>query len=447
MTASPRPARIIPLRPVATTYGTTPRTAPDPAAAASGSANDPQCAVPPTPPPLSLYVHYPWCVRKCPYCDFNSHEHRTMVEVATDSESTTALETRYVDALITDIESALPDVWGRRVHSVFIGGGTPSLMSATAVDRLLTAVRTLLPLDPLAEITLEANPGTVESGRFRDYRAAGVNRLSIGVQSFDDRQLRRIGRIHGGDEARRAIDIALEHFERVNVDLMYALPEQRLEQALADLDTAIAAGVHHVSAYHLTLEPNTPFFHTPPPLPDPDHAADMQDAIEARLADAGFEHYETSAFARPGQQSRHNLNYWQFGDYLGIGAGAHGKLSRHDGIVREMRHKHPNRYLEGASRREFVQERKTVARADLPFEFMMNVLRLTGGVPLALFHARTGLTVDHLAAALREARDKRLIVIETDGSPGGDAVRPTELGRRFLNDLLALFLPTDSSPG
>ena len=370
-----------------------------------------------------------------------------MVEVATDSESTTALETRYVDALITDIESALPDVWGRRVHSVFIGGGTPSLMSATAVDRLLTAVRTLLPLDPLAEITLEANPGTVESGRFRDYRAAGVNRLSIGVQSFDDRQLRRIGRIHGGDEARRAIDIALEHFERVNVDLMYALPEQRLEQALADLDTAIAAGVHHVSAYHLTLEPNTPFFHTPPPLPDPDHAADMQDAIEARLADAGFEHYETSAFARPGQQSRHNLNYWQFGDYLGIGAGAHGKLSRHDGIVREMRHKHPNRYLEGASRREFVQERKTVARADLPFEFMMNVLRLTGGVPLALFHARTGLTVDHLAAALREARDKRLIVIETDGSPGGDAVRPTELGRRFLNDLLALFLPTDSSPG
>lgn len=380
------------------------------------------------PPPLALYVHYPWCVKKCPYCDFNSH---------TQPASDATLEDAYIDALIGDIEHALPQVWGRRVHTVFIGGGTPSLMSAAALDRLLTAIRTLLPLDPMAEITLEANPGTFETERFRDYRAAGVNRLSIGVQSFDDNHLTRLGRIHGSAEARTAIDIALTHFDRVNLDLMYALPEQSLAQAIADVDIALASGVTHLSAYHLTLEPNTPFHHAPPPLPDADSAADMQDAIEARLTDAGFEHYETSAFARHGQQCRHNLNYWRFGDYLGIGAGAHGKLSNHTGIVREMRHKHPGRYLEAASRGEFVQEKREVAVADLPFEFMMNALRLTEGVPLALFAARTGLPQSMIESQLIDARQRGLVAIDANH------VRPTERGRHFLNDLLTVFLRDD----
>ncbi|NMG02779.1 radical SAM family heme chaperone HemW [Azoarcus taiwanensis] len=380
-------------------------------------------------PPLALYIHYPWCVRKCPYCDFNSHTLRG------DATPDTGLEARYIDALVADIESALPQVWGRRVHTVFIGGGTPSLMSAPALDRLLTAVRTLLPLDPMAEITLEANPGTFEAARFRDYRAAGVNRLSIGIQSFDDAALTRIGRIHDADQARRAVDIALTNFERVNLDIMYALPEQNMAAAMRDIDIAIATGVSHVSAYHLTLEPNTAFAHSPPPLPDSDLSADMQEAIEDRLAAAGFEHYETSAFARPGQQCRHNLNYWQFGDYLGIGAGAHGKLSSHEGIVREMRHKHPTRYLEAAARRDFVQERREVAAAELPFEFLMNALRLTDGVPTALFSARTGLPLSVIADRIDQAVAAGLLAADPL------TLRPTEQGQRFLNDLLALFLP------
>ncbi|MGL1832019.1 radical SAM family heme chaperone HemW [Rhodocyclaceae bacterium SMB388] len=379
------------------------------------------------PPPLALYVHYPWCVKKCPYCDFNSHQQRSPGE----HES---LERTYVDALIADIETALPQVWGRRIQTVFIGGGTPSLMTAAALDRLLTAIRTLLPLDPLAEITLEANPGTFESERFRDFRSAGVNRLSIGVQSFDDGHLARLGRIHDSREARRAIDIAQTHFERVNIDLMYALPEQSLQQALADLEQALATGVGHLSAYHLTLEPNTPFHHDPPPLPDADHAADMQDAIEARLAEAGFEHYETSAFALPDQRCRHNLNYWLFGDYLGIGAGAHGKLSSHAGIVREMRHKHPTRYLEAAARRDFVQERREVGVADLPFEFMMNALRLSDGVPRELFAARTGLPL----ALIRQQLDDAIAQGLLEADPRD--LRPSPRGRRYLNDLLTLFL-------
>ncbi|MCC4113972.1 radical SAM family heme chaperone HemW [Aromatoleum toluclasticum] len=377
-----------------------------------------------SPPPLALYVHYPWCVKKCPYCDFNSHAPRGG-EIP---------EGAYIDALLADLETALPQVWGRRVHSIFFGGGTPSLMSAQGLDRLLTGIRTLLPLDPMAEVTLEANPGTVEAGRFRDYRAAGVNRLSLGIQSFDDRHLAQLGRIHGGDEARRAIDTALAHFERVNLDLMYALPEQTPDEALGDLDTALAFGVTHLSCYHLTLEPNTPFAHDPPPLPDDDLSADMQEAIEERLAGAGFRHYETSAFAKPGQECRHNLNYWTFGDYLGIGAGAHGKLSSHEGIVREMRHKHPLRYLEGAQRREFVQERREVGVVELPFEFMMNALRLTGGFPRRLFTERTGLPFAEIEAELMAARRRGLVEVD------GDAIRPTEQGRRFLNDLLTLFL-------
>ncbi|WEN43912.1 Oxygen-independent coproporphyrinogen-III oxidase-like protein YqeR [Thauera sp. GDN1] len=377
-----------------------------------------------TPPPLSLYVHFPWCVKKCPYCDFNSHAPR----------EGGIPEQAWVDAVLADLQHALPQVWGRRVHSVFIGGGTPSLMSAATLDALLTGIRMLLPLDPLAEVTLEANPGTVEAGRFRDYRAAGVNRLSLGIQSFDDVMLAKIGRIHGGDEARRAIDAARTHFERVNLDLMYALPGQTLDMALADLETAIGFGVQHLSCYHLTLEPNTPFAHDPPPLPDDDSAADMQDAIEARLAAAGFAHYETSAFARPHEQSRHNLNYWTFGDYLGIGPGAHGKLSSHEGIRREMRHKHPTRYLEGAARGDFIQEAREVSVAELPFEFMMNALRLTEGVPAKLFAARTGVPIESITDELAQARERGLL----DTADG--QLRPTAQGRRFLNELLQVFL-------
>ena len=383
-------------------------------------------------PPLSLYVHIPWCVQKCPYCDFNSHA--LSAAGTTAAASPTLPQGDYLAALIADLESALPLVWGRRVDSIFIGGGTPSLMSARTLDALLTSVRMLLQLDPLAEITLEANPGTVEAERFRDYRAAGVNRISLGIQSFDDAMLARIGRIHGGDEAKRAIEAAATHFERVNLDLMYALPGQTLEQALADLNTALGFGTEHLSCYHLTLEPNTPFAHDPPSLPDDDSAADMQEAIEPRLAAAGFTHYETSAFARPHGQSRHNLNYWTFGDYLGLGPGAHGKLSSHEGIRREMRHKHPGRYLEGAARSDFIQEAREVSVAELPFEFMMNALRLTEGVPAKLFAARTGVPIEAITDELARARERGLL----DTADG--KLRTTLQGRRFLNELLQGFL-------
>lgn len=376
------------------------------------------------PPPLALYVHFPWCVRKCPYCDFNSHTPR----------AEGIPEQAWLDAVIADLQQALPQVWGRRVHSVFIGGGTPSLMSAHTLDALLTSIRMLLPLDPLAEITLEANPGTVEAERFRDYRSTGLNRISLGIQSFDDVMLARIGRIHGGDEARRAIEAALTHFERVNLDLMYALPGQSLAMALSDLETAIGFGTEHLSCYHLTLEPNTPFAHTPPTLPDDDTSADMQEAIEARLANAGFEHYETSAVARPHGQSRHNLNYWTFGDYLGIGPGAHGKLSSHTGIRREMRHKHPARYLEGAARGDFIQEAREVDVAELPFEFMMNALRLNAGVPARLFAERTGVPLAAISTQLQAAQESGLL------APFNERIRPSARGRRFLNDLLQIFL-------
>ena len=404
--------RIIPLVPVA------------PMAPAVHAQPLPERAQLEAPPPLALYVHFPWCVRKCPYCDFNSHTPRDQG----------IPEQAWLDAVLADLQHALPQVWGRRVHSVFIGGGTPSLMSARTLDALLTGIRMLLPLDPLAEITLEANPGTVEAERFRDYRATGLNRISLGIQSFDDAMLTRIGRIHGGDEARRAIDAALTHFERVNLDLMYALPGQSLAMALADVDTAVAFGTEHLSCYHLTLEPNTPFAHSPPVLPDDDTAADMQEAIEARLASAGFEHYETSAFARPHGQSRHNLNYWTFGDYLGIGPGAHGKLSSHEGILREMRHKHPARYLEGATRGDFIQEAREVDVAELPFEFMMNALRLNAGVPARLFAERTGVPLAAISTQLQAAQEQGLL------APFNERIRPSARGRRFLNDLLQVFL-------
>jgi len=376
------------------------------------------------PPPLALYVHWPWCVKKCPYCDFNSHESRAAVD-----------EAAYLAALIADLEAALPQIWNRPVISVFIGGGTPSLMRAETADALLAAIRMRLPLQPGAEVTLEANPGTAEAAKFAAFRAAGVNRLSIGVQSFDDAKLVALGRIHDSAEARRAIDLALRHFERVNLDLMYALPQQTLGEAERDIATALGAGVSHISAYHLTLEPNTPFHHAPPPLPDDDLAADMQEMVEEKLAAAGFGHYETSAFARGADnRCRHNLNYWNFGDYLGIGAGAHSKLSNHASIWREARHRSPRAYLEGAARGDFISTQHAIARADLPGEFMMNALRLNQGFPLALFTERTGLPLSAIEESALAARRDGLL--ETaDG-----VLRPTPRGRRFLNQLLARFL-------
>ena len=371
-------------------------------------------------PPLSLYVHFPWCVRKCPYCDFNSHEAKGGIP-----------EDAYVGALIADLEAALPQVWGRPVYSVFFGGGTPSLFSGDAVERLLAAFRARLPLAPDAEITLEANPGTAEAGKFAAFRAAGVNRLSLGIQSFDDAKLAALGRIHTADEAKRAVDLALRHFERVNLDLMYALPQQTLAQARRDIETAIAFAPQHVSAYHLTLEPNTAFHHAPPPLPDDDLAADMQEMAEETLAAAGYEHYETSAFARPGSRCRHNLNYWTFGDYLGIGAGAHAKISFPDRVVREARYKHPRDYLAAA---DPVQERHEVAAGELPFEFLMNALRLGDGFEPRLFEERTGLPLAVVHAGLLEAQRAGLLTVTPQ------RIAPTSQGRRFLNTLLRMFL-------
>ena len=374
-------------------------------------------------PPLSLYIHLPWCVKKCPYCDFNSHAAQTLPEAA------------YIDAMLLDLERALPDIWGRRVHTVFFGGGTPSLFSADGIDRILTGVRTLTQLMPNAEITLEANPGTVEAGKFAGFRAAGVTRVSLGIQSFNPRHLKALGRIHDDAEARRAAELAATHFDTFNLDLMLALPGQTLAEALADIDTALTYQPPHLSAYHLTLEPNTPFGHTAPPnLPDDDLAADMQQAIEARLVDAGMQHYETSAYARPGHASRHNLNYWQFGDYLGIGAGAHSKLSFHDRIVRQMRVKHPQQYMDAVKAGTQLADVRILTRADLPFEFMMNALRLIEGVPAALFEERTGLPLIVCSAALDRAHAQGLL--ERDAT----RLRPTLSGQRFLNDLLTLFL-------
>lgn len=375
------------------------------------------------PPPLSLYIHLPWCVKKCPYCDFNSHAAQGVPEAA------------YIDALLADLERALPDIWGRRIHTVFFGGGTPSLFSADGIDRILTGVRTLTQLMPGAEITLEANPGTVEIAKFRGFREAGVTRVSLGIQSFDPQHLKALGRIHDDTEARRAAELAATHFDTFNLDLMYALPGQTLAGALADIETALTFAPPHLSAYHLTLEPNTPFGHTAPPnLPDDDLAADMQQTIESRLSDAGMQHYETSAYAKPGHASRHNLNYWQFGDYLGIGAGAHSKLSFHDRIVRQMRTKHPQQYMDAVKQGTHIADTRTLTRTDLPFEFMMNALRLNEGVPAALFEERTGLPLIVCAAALGQARTRSLL--ETDVT----RLRPTLQGQRFLNDLLELFL-------
>ncbi len=375
------------------------------------------------PPPLSLYIHIPWCVKKCPYCDFNSHESRTDIP-----------EKRYVAALIADLEQSVPRVYGRKIKSVFFGGGTPSLFSAESIDEILSAVRMLTPLEYGAEITLEANPGTVEIARFAGYKQAGVNRISLGIQSFNADYLKALGRIHDDKQALAAAELALNTFERVNLDVMYALPKQSLEHALQDAKQALALNPDHLSFYHLTLEPNTPFHRTPPSLPDDDVSADMQEQIEALLAEHGYEHYETSAFCKPKNQSRHNLNYWQFGDYLGIGAGAHSKLSYHDKITRETRHKHPKAFMENAENGNAVDNTWIIERADLGFEFMMNALRLSDGVEISLFQQRTGLSLQAIHKGLTAASQKGLITQDLK------RIKPTALGQRYLNDLLGLFL-------
>ena len=375
-------------------------------------------------PPLALYAHLPWCVRKCPYCDFNSHEQKAELP-----------EREYVDALIADLEGMLPSVWGRRVHSVFLGGGTPSLFSPASIDRLLSGVRARLQLEPDAEITMEANPGTVEARRFREFRAAGVNRLSLGVQSFEDAKLKALGRIHDADEARRAAGIALENFDNVNLDLMYGLPGQTLDEARADLAQALRFGTPHLSAYQLTIEPNTVFYRHPPRLPEHDAGADMQAMVEETLAGAGYRHYETSAFARPGRHSRHNRNYWEFGDYLGIGAGAHGKLSFADRVTRHSRIKQPREYMQAARDGRSLVEDRRIAPRELPFEFMLNALRLIDGFAPALFAERTGLGFAAIVPALEQAEKRGLLERDLQ------RIRPTQRGQRFLNDLVELFLP------
>ncbi|MEO8123715.1 MAG: radical SAM family heme chaperone HemW [Burkholderiales bacterium] len=399
-------------------------------------------------PPLALYVHLPWCLRKCPYCDFNSHELAPKTPLASPPrggasglgrpgaglQAELPVE-RYLDALRCDLEAALPFVWGRRLYSVFIGGGTPSLFAPDAIDRLLANVRALMPMEPGCEITLEANPGTFERDRFRGYRAAGVTRLSIGVQSFDDAKLRALGRVHDAKQACAAIEEARAAFDTFNIDLMYALPGQTLAEFDADLRTALAFEPPHLSIYHLTIEPNTFFAKHPPALPDDDAAADMLDRIIALSAEDGLERYEVSAFARPGQRCVHNLNYWQFGDYLGIGAGAHSKISFAHRMQRQVRFRDPARYMERALAGNAIAQDSEVARSELPFEFMLNALRLKEGFTLASFGERTGLAPTAIESGLAEA--ERQALIERDLQ----RVWPSARGLDFLNDLQAIFLP------
>lgn len=377
------------------------------------------------PPPLALYIHIPWCVRKCPYCDFNSHESKGAFP-----------EAAYVDALIRDLEQDLPRVWGRRVSSIFFGGGTPSLFSPESIDRLLGAVRARLVIIPGSEITLEANPGVSEVTKFRGFREAGVNRLSIGVQSFNDDMLRRLGRIHDGAAASRAAEAAQQAgFDNINLDLMFALPGQPIDAALADVRAAIQLAPAHISLYQLTIEPNTLFHHSKPTLPDDDTASLMQEHCQGELASIGYGQYEVSAYAQPGRRCEHNLNYWEFGDYLGIGAGAHVKISTAQGITRLSKLKHPGAYMDKAGSASCVSTETSLSHADAILEFMMNALRLTGGFAARLFCERTGLPITMIEAALREAVDKGFI--EHDGR----MISPTRKGQWFLNDLLQLFMP------
>ena len=380
------------------------------------------------PPPLSLYVHLPWCVRKCPYCDFNSHAGKG--ELPFDA---------YIDALIRDLDQDLPLVWGRVVNSVFFGGGTPSLFPPEAIDRFLQAASARLRFAPNLEVTLETNPGTAEHGRFDRYRAAGVNRISFGIQTFNDDALKRLGRIHDSGEAERAVKLAQDAgYDNFNIDLMYALPEQTLAQAEHDLERAFALQPTHVSHYQLTLEPNTVFFARPPQgIPDDDAAWDIQEHCQRMLADAGYAQYEVSAYARPGRQSAHNLNYWRFGDYLGIGAGAHGKISSgaEQHVLRRWKHKHPQTYMDTAGTPASIGGDDVIDAARLPFEYMLNLLRLHEGFALKDFESRTGLERQVIAEPLRTAVERGWMTLDAERAV------PTELGRRFTNDVVGLFLP------
>lgn len=376
-------------------------------------------------PPLSLYVHLPWCLRKCPYCDFNSHE----------MKAGQLPEQQYLDALRADLESALPLVWGREVHSIFIGGGTPSLFSPAGIDRLLSDIRARVKLVPEAEITLEANPGTFEKDRFKALRAAGVTRLSVGVQSFNDAHLNAIGRVHDSRQAIAALEEAAANFETFNLDLMYALPGQTLAQLEEDVTQALALQPPHLSIYHLTIEPNTLFAKFPPVIPPDDLAYAMLDRITEMTAATGLERYEVSAYAKPGHRCWHNWNYWQFGDYLGIGAGAHGKLSFPHRIVRQVRNREPRLYMENALAGHAIAQEQEVARADLPFEYMLNALRLKEGFALQDFVDRTGLPLSTIEQPLRDAEAKGLVTRDFA------RVRPTEHGFDFLSNLQELFLP------
>jgi putative oxygen-independent coproporphyrinogen III oxidase len=378
-------------------------------------------------PPLSLYIHVPWCVRKCPYCDFNSHKSPDNIP-----------EDDYVDALIRDLEQEVPSVWGRTVQSIFIGGGTPSLFSAEAYDRLFSAIRALLPLSPHAEITLEANPGTFEQERFADYLSLGINRLSIGVQSFNDQSLEALGRIHDKNQAIKAIETAHKvGFENFNLDLMFGLPHQTAKTAQDDVETAIALEPRHISYYQLTIEPNTLFYQQPPTLPDDDPILDWQLASQARLADAGYQQYEVSAYAKENSQCQHNLNYWQFGDYLGIGAGAHGKITdaSKQSITRRSKQKQPQAFIDTAGNTEVILQNDEIQLQDIGFEFMLNALRLTEGFPTPLFYQHAGVAISHIDKALQQAQQQGLLERDIH------KIRPTAKGQRYLNSLIELFLP------
>jgi oxygen-independent coproporphyrinogen-3 oxidase len=377
-------------------------------------------------PPLSLYIHVPWCVRKCPYCDFNSHTSPQQIP-----------ENDYVDALIRDLEQEVPLVWGRSVQTIFIGGGTPSLLSAEAYDRLFSAIRALLPLHPNAEITLEANPGTVEAERFRDYYAVGINRLSIGIQSFDNDALSKLGRIHDSGQAIRAVEAAKNAgYDNFNLDLMFGLPGQDEAKARHDVETAISLAPSHISYYQLTIEPNTLFHAHPPSLPEDDPIYDWQLANQARLAEAGYLQYETSAYAKAGRQCRHNINYWQFGDYLGIGAGAHGKISSASPqqIARRVKQKQPQAFIDSAGTDACLLESMLVDKNEVGFEFMLNAMRLLDGVPTHLFQQHTGVPISTIKQPLKNAEELGLLEHTIT------QLRPTQKGQRYLNSLIELFL-------
>lgn len=381
-------------------------------------------------PPLSLYIHFPWCEKKCPYCDFNSHQIKEGVGRTSGFD-----EERYINALITDLETELPRIWGRQVHSIFIGGGTPSLLSAQGMDTLLSAIRARIHLEPDAEITMEANPGSVETEKFAGFAKAGITRVSLGIQSFQDQQLKALGRIHNGAEAKRAIEIALQHFKSVNLDLMYGLPMQTLDDAKRDIETALSFNTPHLSLYNLTLEPNTYFANFPPKLPSEDEVDSIFEQSLDLLTKAGLKRYEISAYAKPGMECKHNLNYWRFGDYIGIGAGAHGKISFPDKVTRQVRERHPETYMQAIEQNgNALIESKEISAADLPFEFMLNTLRLTDGVATNTFSERTGLPLSSISKGLDEASKKGLL------DPDPTVLKGTPQGLRYLNNLQELFL-------